>query len=142
MIWLILAFLGVPLWLCALGITALVFRNRGLRQRYGDLPVRVLRPGHTRWTRGHGIWVSDVFAWRGSPAAWAEQLVPVGSVLARPATAAERKPLRRLGEDPVVAVLTSADGEAITVATSAAHRGALHGPFVAEPVPADGPVDR
>jgi hypothetical protein len=29
MIWAILALLGVPLWLCALGITAIVFRARG-----------------------------------------------------------------------------------------------------------------
>ena len=29
MIWAILALLGVPLWLCAAGITVIVFRNRG-----------------------------------------------------------------------------------------------------------------
>ena len=35
MIWAILALLGVPLWLCALGILALVYRNKSLRQRHG-----------------------------------------------------------------------------------------------------------
>src|SRR5512132_4168566 len=77
MIWAILALLGVPLWLCAIGIFALVFRNRTLRRRHGNLPVRVRRPGKTRWTRGHAIWISDVFAWRGSPAAWSEDLLHV-----------------------------------------------------------------
>jgi hypothetical protein len=48
MIWAILALLGVPLWLCALGIWALLHRNKSLRQRHGDIPVRVLRAGKTR----------------------------------------------------------------------------------------------
>ena len=73
MVWAILALLGVPLWVCAAGITVMVLRNRGLRKRPGDIPARAKWPGKTRWTRGHGIWVSDVFAWRGSPAAWSEE---------------------------------------------------------------------
>jgi hypothetical protein len=77
MIWAILALLGVPLWLCAIAITVLVFRNRTLRKRYGDVPVRILRSGKKRWTRGHAIWVSDVFAWRASPASWNEGLKKV-----------------------------------------------------------------
>ena len=60
MIWVILVALGVPLWLCALGILTLVVQNRRLRNRYGDIPVRVRGPGKKRWTRGHAIWVSDV----------------------------------------------------------------------------------
>ena len=57
MIWAILALLGVPLWLCAVGITVIVFRNRGLRKRYGDIPVRVKQPGSAldAWPRGLGI---------------------------------------------------------------------------------------
>lgn len=35
MIWAILAMLGVPLWLCAAGILALVYRNKSLRHRHG-----------------------------------------------------------------------------------------------------------
>lgn len=130
MIWAILALLGVPLWFCALGIGVLVFRSRTLSRRPGNIPVRVLRSGKTRWTRGHGVWVSDVFAWRGSPAAWTEALVPVESAQLRPATATEHKPLRRLGDDPAVAVLTSPDGETLTVATATEHQKALQGPFV------------
>ena len=41
MIWAILALLGVPLWLCALGILSLVMRNRQLPKRLGDMLVRV-----------------------------------------------------------------------------------------------------
>ena len=130
MIWAILALLGVPLWLCAIGILALVFRNRGLRKRHGDVPVRVLRPGKKRWTRGHGLWVSDVFTWRGSPAAWSEGLTQVTNVSVRSAEPKERKALHRLGEQPVMAVLTTVDG-VVHVATAAEHRSDLSGPFVA-----------
>jgi hypothetical protein len=97
MIWAILALLGVPLWLCALGILAIFLNNRKLRKRYGDIPVRVRRPGKKRWTRGHAIWVSDVFAWRGSPAAWNEDLLQVIRVTPRdprPRGAQEAAPSR------------------------------------------------
>ena len=60
-IWAILAAVGVPLWLCAAGILTLVARNRTLRKRPDNIPVRILRPGQKRWRPGHGIWVHDVF---------------------------------------------------------------------------------
>ena len=107
MIWALLALVGVPLWLCALGILALVYRNRGLRKRYGDIAVRVQRTGKSRWTRGHAVWVSDVFAWRGSPAAWREDLMHVVGASASSATPEERKKLHRLGDGPVVTTLTT-----------------------------------
>ena len=102
MVWAVLAFLGVPLWLCAAGILAVVFRNRALRKRHGDIAVRVLRPGHTRWTRGHAVWVSDVFPWRGSPAAWNEDLVPAIGVRERQADDSQRRKLHRLGDEPAL----------------------------------------
>ena len=81
MIWAILAMLGIPLWLCATGIMVLMMRNRAIRHRPGNAPVRRRRKGRSRWTRGHGVWVHDVFAFRGSPAAWAESLIPVREVV-------------------------------------------------------------
>ena len=129
MIWALLALVGVPLWLCALGILALVYRNRSLRRRGGDITVRVQRTGKTRWTRGHAVWVSDVFAWRGSPAAWREDLVRVVGASARNATPEERKALHRLGDGPVVATLTTDQGDVLRVAASAEHRSALSRPF-------------
>lgn len=129
MIWAILAALGVPLWLCAIGIFMLLFNNRRLRKRYGDVPVRVRRPGKKRWTRGHGIWVSDVFAWRGSPAAWNEELLWVSDATARAADPEERKKLHRLGDEPAIATLAAADGETVEVAAAPEQASALLGPF-------------
>ena len=131
MIWAVLALLGVPLWLCALGIFALVYRNKVLRERPGDIPVRVLRAGRTRWTRGHALWVSDVFAWRGSPAAWNELLVQVTGARSGDLGPEELKKLHRLGDSPAVATLTPDVGEPFRVAVAAEHLDALLGPYAA-----------
>jgi hypothetical protein len=135
MIWALLAFVGVPLWLCAMGILALVYRNRALRRRHGDIPVRVLRPGKTRWTRGHAVWVSDVFAWRGSPAAWNEYLELIVGAGVREASPEDLKGLRRMRDGVVVASLTTVDDVVLQVATAGEHRSALIGPFTATPGP-------
>jgi len=133
MIWIILAALGVPLWLCLVAIVTLVMRNRTLRTRGENVPVRRRLAGKTRWRRGHGVWIHDVFAFRGSPAAWSESLDWVATATTRAVTdASEAKKLRRLGERPTVAVLTMVDGSTIEYATSTEHALNLLGPFAAD----------
>jgi hypothetical protein len=139
MIWAILALLGVPLWLCVIGILVLLHNNRKLRKRHGDIPVRVRRPGKKRWTRGHAIWVSDVFAWRGSPAAWNEDLLQVIGVTLRTPDPEERKKLHRLGDGFSIATLAIVEGEALEVAARPEEREALLGPFATVTKPASGP---
>jgi hypothetical protein len=129
MIWAILLLVGVPLWLCAAAIGVLILRNRSLRKRAGNVPARLRAAPGKRWTRGHGLWVHDVWAFRGSPAAWSEKLVWVSDVAIRRATADETEKLRGLGENPTVAVLAY-DGGTMEVATSEEHRAELIGPFV------------
>jgi hypothetical protein len=139
MIWAILAMVGVPLWLCAIAILTLVVRNRALRNRPGNVPVRLRRGGKRRWMPGHGVWISDVFAYRGSPAAWKEGLHRVTAVSARPAETQERKHLRRIGHEPVIATLTVDDaGELrrIDVAARASDAEALLGPYAGDPLAA------
>ena len=96
MIWVILALLGVPLWLCAVGIFILVFRNRGLRKRAADIPMRLRLAAKGRWHRGHGLWVHDVLGFRGSPAAWNEALLWAASGTTRELTSEEAHKFRRL----------------------------------------------
>ena len=129
MLWALLAFLGVPLWLCALGILALVYRNRALSRRHGDIPVRVLRPGKTRWTRGHAVWVADVFAWRGSPAAWNESLELIVRATLQDPSPQDLEKLHHLGDAVVVASLTTDTDVVLRVATTAEHRTAVLGPY-------------
>ena len=135
MIWAILLLVGVPLCLIALGITALVVRNRSVRQRPGSVPVRMRTQEHERWHAGHGVWVHDVFAFRGSPAGWKEALLWAAGAASRPATAAERKRLRRIGDDPVVVTLALHPRGTIQVAARAEHAGALVAPFADQITP-------
>jgi hypothetical protein len=140
MIWVILAAVGVPLWLCALAILTLVLRNRALRTRSGDVPVRVRRDGTGRWMPGHGLWVSDVFAYRGSPAAWKEGLYRVSAVSARPADAQERKHLHRIGDEPVIATFSIEDADvtsSLEVAARASDARALLGPYADDRIDPD-----
>ena len=65
----ILALLGVVLWLCATGILVILMRNRKLRKRHGNIPVRVKRLGKQRWTRGQAIWSEDLVQVIGGDAA-------------------------------------------------------------------------
>jgi len=141
MIWIILAALGVPLWLCAVAIVTLVLRNRNLRNRGGDIPVRRRLAEKTRWGRGHAVWVHDVFAYRGSPAAWSEGLTWVATTSTRAvADPTEAKKLRKLGDAPSICVMTPVDGgPTIEFATRAEDAAALLGPF--RRPPASAPVE-
>jgi hypothetical protein len=129
MIWALLILLGIPLWLCAMGILLLIRNNASLRKRPGNVPVRVKPPGKTRWIAGHAVWIHDVFAFRASPAAWKELLVWVTESVGRDPTAEEAKKLHRLGDDKVVATLSLAGGGTIEIAARTEHRDALLGPF-------------
>ena len=129
MIWAILAFLGVPLWLCAAGILTLLVRNRSLRHRPGNISVRQRQVGKKRWTRGHAVWVHDVLAFRGSPAAWREALIWVRHVSTVPVSADDQKKLRRLGESVVVARFAGDDGESVEFASGADRAIDLVGPL-------------
>ena len=135
MIWVILATVGVVLWLCVLGITASLVRNRALRARAGNVPVFVLRPGKKRWVRGNGVWMHDVFAFRGRPATWKEELTWVSEVSMRAPTVHESAGWRWLRDDPVVAMLKPAEASdgTIEVAARGEHRYLLTGPFMALP---------
>ena len=129
MIWAILALLGVPLWLCAIAISVLVFRNRQLRKRAGSVPARIRVDGKGRWHPGHGLWVHDVFAFRGSPAAWKEGLVQVASISVKTAGDEEKKGLHRLGDDVVVATFELVPKGSLELAARAEHASLLLGPF-------------
>ena len=134
MIWAILALLGVPLWLCVAGLCILITRNRAIRKRPGSVKVRRRQPGKSRWTRGYGVWVHDVFAYRGVPAGWKESLVGVHEIVTLLPTEADGKKLRRLGSPPSIVRFINDDGQHIDFATDSAHSLDLLGGFAAEAV--------
>ena len=109
----------------------LLYRNGGLRHPPGNVPVRRHLPGKRRWSRGHGVWVSDVFAFRGSPAAWQESLLDAKGVTRRTPTEDETKKLRRLAEPTVVTIVDGGDG-LVEFATTANAESTLLGPFASQ----------
>lgn len=129
MIWVILAALGVPLWLCALALGSVVLRNRKLRRRHGNIVVRVKRAGSDRWRRAHALWISDVFAWRGSPASWNEDMLHVSGAVLRSPEPEEQEKLHRLGDGSVIATMDLVGGGSVEVAVGADARTAVLGPF-------------
>jgi hypothetical protein len=129
MTWGLLAAVGVPLWLCAAGILTLVLRNRALRHRPGNIACRLRVTPGGRWTRGHGVWVHDVFAFRGSRAAWKERLLWAIDVEVRPATEDEAKKLRAGRDHPiVVTIVGTPDDGTIEVAAREEDELLLLGP--------------
>ena len=106
MVWAILFLLGIPLWFILIGHRPHGGTEPEAAGSSGQLPARVKRPGKDRWTRGNAIWISDVFVFRGSPAAWSEDLVQVVGVSMRDPSDEESHKLRRFGEHPQIATLS------------------------------------
>jgi hypothetical protein len=79
------------------------------------------------------VWISDVFAWRGSPAAWSEGLIQVIAASVSPASPEEQKRLHRLGEDPVVATMVTDESTTLRVAVASRDGAAVLGPFQSTP---------
>jgi hypothetical protein len=109
---------------------ALLVRYHMVRRRAGNIPVRIRRAGKTKWSRGHAVWVHDVFAFRASPAAWYESLDWVAAVDQRAPTPEERRRLHRLGDDMAVGTLHLNDGVSVDVAARREHGPALFGHVV------------
>ena len=130
MVWAILALLGIPLWLCAVGLS-LILHNRALRHSPGSVNVRRRRADKSRWTRGYGVWVHDVFQFRGSLAAWATSLTPVRDVVMLLPSASDRKKLHRIDAGPAIVRMIDDGGNHVDFATSSARVLELLGPFAA-----------
>jgi hypothetical protein len=125
MLWALLAILGIPLWLLAMAVGGLVYRNVRLRRRPGNLACRV-RAGR-RWVKGNGLWVHDVFSF-GAAAIRGSRLDWVRQASLRPPLPEEAGKLRRLS-DPVVAVFVLDDGSELLVAASGNLQARLTGPL-------------
>jgi hypothetical protein len=116
---------------CAGGIALVVVRNRRMRERPGNVPVRLWRQGDDRWLPAHGVWANDVFAVRAAPAAWGEALFWIVDAKRHRVTDEERTKLHRIGERPVAFEFELACGGSVRMAARREHEGALLGPFSA-----------
>jgi len=120
----------VPLWLFVLVVLVLAERNRRLRTRPGNITVRLRSEPGTRWSKGNGVWVDDVFAVRQGLGDRSESFMRVTSVTTRTPEFEEAKELRL--EEPVIATVQLADGGTIEIAAPRTQEVLLLGPFAAD----------
>lgn len=79
------------------------------------------------------MWIHDVFAFGGIPAAWNESLVWATDASVRSALEHERKKLHRIGDKAVIVMLKLEGGDSIELAARREHKANLLGPFAAAP---------
>ena len=130
--WLILALLGIPLWLCAIALIALVLRKRSPRKHSRGIAVRVRSEPGKRWVSGRATWINDMFVFSARPAVLRERAVWVTGAQARGASPEEVRALRRVAADPIVGIFALAEGRRIQVAAAPRHAQALLGPYAAQ----------
>jgi hypothetical protein len=118
----------VPLWLFVFAVLALDLRNRRLRNRPGNVTVRLRSAQGISWTKGNGVWVDDVFAVRQGLGARNESFIRVTSVTTRTPEVEDAKTLGRL-EEPVIATVELTDGSTLEIAVPRKQEALLLGPF-------------
>jgi len=130
----LLAVLGADLIVIVAFVALVGGRRRWLKRQPGEFAgaVRVCSGEvdglSSKWKRGSGRWVRDVFVWSKAPLMFRNELVPVDRVSGeRPANDGE---VRRLGDSPVVIELAVGDAT-IEVAAKAEDQALATGPFPA-----------
>jgi hypothetical protein len=128
----LLALLGVNLIVIVVLAAVAVGRRRWLRRQPCEFAgaVRVTRGAvdglGTKWKRGSGRWLRDVFVWNKGPFMFRTVLVPLDRLSGeRTANAGE---VKRLGDEPIVIGFDS-DDTRIEVAARAEHRALATGPL-------------
>jgi Protein of unknown function (DUF2550) len=128
----LLAVLGVDLSVVIVLMVAVLGRRRWVNHRAGVFrgAIRVASGEHdglgSKWRRGYGRWVRDVFVWTKSPFLFRNELVATDRLAA--VRAAEDGEIKRMGDDPVVLELAAGD-VVIQVATRGEDRDAALGPY-------------
>ena len=128
----LLAILGVPLWLVLGGVGAGLWSRRTFRKSPGvfAMKARVVDSAAAppKWKRqaSYARWVHDVLIVHQGLAMVRNRALPVAS--ASPATISSGE-VRGLGEDPVAVRLSLDGGEVVEVAAATADGDMLSGPF-------------
>lgn len=130
MIWALLAVLGVPLWLVAGMLLAVLVTRRRITHGPGVFKARVkigagALPGlKEKWSAVHAVWVHDVLLlFKGLSRARVQPL-PVAAIVQGPQPLAQSQ-VKGLGEAPQAMRLRLDSGAEVTVAVSAASEAAV-----------------
>jgi hypothetical protein len=136
MVWIVLAALGVPVWLLVGALAAGLWSRRAFKRAPGVFPAKLRvatrdQPGdETSWSRRpvYARWVHDVLLVHRGFALVRNSALPVGSVTG-PLVAGEPDELTGLGPSPVVLALTIDGGATAELAGRTEDRDALVGPY-------------
>ena len=134
MIWILLAALGVPIWLVLGGITWALWNRRIFRRRPGVFACKVRRVSAADasggWQRGtsYAYWVHDVMLVHHGLALVRFEALPVRIVEQRITSA---RGVKVKGDDAVSIGLTLDDGSLVEIASSSSSLPLLPGPFPA-----------
>jgi Protein of unknown function (DUF2550) len=128
----LLVILGVNLIVIVVVASSVLGRRRWLKRQPGAFvgAVRVPRGEidgfGSKWKRGSGRWVRDVFVWSKAPFMFRSELVAVDNLSGE--RTADMGEVKRLGDKPAVIELMS--GEAtVEIAVRPEHRSLAVGPF-------------
>ena len=128
----VLIVIGVDIVVIVAFLASVVTRRRWVRRQPGVFrgAIRVAG-GHVhglkpRWSRGYGRWIRDVLVWTSSPFLYRTTFLPADSLGYQRETTPEE--LRRLGEHPTVARMTSGS-TIVDIAAHREHRKSLLGPY-------------
>ena len=138
MVWIVLAALGVPVWLLVGVLAAGLWSRRAFKRSAGVFPAKVrVRAGDVAglgasWPRQptYARWIHDVLLVHRGLALVRNVALPVASAEG-PLGASAPGEIAGLGSSPVVLTLTLDGGAAAELAGRAEDREALAGPFAA-----------
>jgi hypothetical protein len=143
-IWIILAALGIPIWLVLGGLVATLLSRRSFKRRPGVFPVklRVVTGEAAKlkasWPRrpGYARWVHDVLLVQHGGALRQTEALAVARMMG-PISPADPDDIRALGDAPLVMSLELDGGATIELAAPADARATMVGPFDETPEPHD-----
>jgi hypothetical protein len=137
----LLAVLGVDLIVIIALLGVVLTRRHWVRRQPGAFKgaVRVVDGDvhglTSKWKRGSGRWVGEVFVWSKAPFLFRNELVAAQGLSAKVRTA-EPDEIKRLGKHPVVVPVLIDSGAQIEVAAGEDQRELAGGPFAATVPPA------
>jgi hypothetical protein len=132
-IWIILAALGIPIWLVLGGLAASLMARRSFKRRAGVFPAKLrLVSGEVAtlkdsWPRrpGYARWVHDVLLVQHGVALQRTEALGVTSA----SSSRSANDIRGLGDDPLVVTLELDSGASVELAASSEFRTVVVGPF-------------
>ena len=137
MIWILLAALGIPLWMVVGLLLGTVLSRRAMKRTPGVFPAKLragpegVDPADRKWPRrtSYAVWVHDVLVVHGGIALVRTHALPVAGVIG-PCSPLQPGQVRGLGEHPLMTTIVLDDGAEMQLAAPDQARDAMVGPFL------------